>query len=336
MRGIVSLSRALRVLSPGRGAFPVETVGRRWRGQAQASWHRPSSQGGMSSVADGSSMRGSCKIAVAQMTSVGDPDANFKTCQRLAQEAKDSGAAMLFLPENFGFLGRSPAESLAQAQPLEGPLMARYRQLAASTGLWLSLGGFQEEGPDDSHIHNTHVVLDDRGQTAAVYRKIHLFDVDVPSGPVLLESRFTAPGSQAVTCASPAGVLGLTTCYDLRFPELYQHLAFDKGADVLLVPSAFTVPTGKAHWEILLRARAIETQSYVIAAAQAGQHNEKRVSYGHSLVVDPWGTVCGRLQDGTATGIALADIDLSAADDIKARMPVGLHRRKGKERWAGS
>lgn len=122
--------------------------------------------------------------------------------------------------------------------------MARYRQLAASTGLWLSLGGFQEEGPDDSHIHNTHVVLDDRGQTAAVYRKIHLFDVDVPSGPVLLESRFTAPGTQAVTCASPAGVLGLTTCYDLRFPELYQHLAFDKGADVLLVPSAFTVPTG--------------------------------------------------------------------------------------------
>lgn len=209
-----------------------------------------------------------------------------------------------------------------------------------------------------------------------------MFDVDVPNGPVLMESRTTAPGSevggaasvappaagvaspagwhwhplkpcnaapalvlpshlphswppnstscQLVTCDSPAGRLGLSVCYDLRFPELYQTLTWHMGASVLLVPSAFTKVTGAAHWEVLLRARAIECQAYVIAAAQAGRHNEKRESYGHSLIIDPWGSIIARLPDPLATGIAVADLDGEAMAGVRAKMPIQEHRERGR------
>lgn len=186
------------------------------------------------------------------------------------QGAAAAGAKVLFLPENFSFLGRSPAESLAIAEPLDGPLMKRYQDLAKQHKIWLSLGGFQEKGPDSSHLYNTHVIIDDSGDIKASYRKIHLFDVDVPGGPRLKESEFTVPGEGLSCVSTPFGKLGLSVCYDLRFPALYQKLAFQMGAEILLVPAAFTVPTGEAHWHTLLRARAIETQCYVIAAAQAG------------------------------------------------------------------
>jgi predicted amidohydrolase len=190
-------------------------------------------------------------IAVAQMTSTADRSANFATVEALAEEARRRGAAVAFFPENFHFLGTSPAASLAAAEPLGGPALGRYRALARRLGLWLSLGGFQEAGPDPQRLYNTHVVIDAEGEIAATYRKIHLFDVDLSAtgGPVLTESAFTAPGDGLAARASPAGVLGLSTCYDLRFPAVYQRLAFDLGADVLLVPSAFTVETGRAHWE---------------------------------------------------------------------------------------
>ncbi|GFR42671.1 hypothetical protein Agub_g3482, partial [Astrephomene gubernaculifera] len=266
------------------------------------------------------------RIAVAQMTSGGDQEANFATCARLAREAAEAGCRMLFLPECFAFIGASPAESLAAAQPLDGPLMTRYRELARSHGLWMSLGGFQETGPDPQHIYNTHVVVDAEGRMAAVYRKIHLFDVDVPNGPLLMESRTTAPGDKAVVVpATPAGPLGLTTCYDLRFPELFAHLTWERGAQILAVPSAFTVVTGAAHWEVLLRARAIECQAYVVAAAQAGRHNAKRESYGHALVVDPWGTVVAALSDPRVTGIAVAEVDAGLLARTRERMPCGAH-----------
>ncbi|KAL9259386.1 Deaminated glutathione amidase, chloroplastic/cytosolic-like protein [Drosera capensis] len=168
--------------------------------------------------------------------------------------------------------------------------MKQYCSLARDSGIWLSLGGFQEKGSDDSQ-----------------YRKIHLFDVDVPGGMVYKESSFTEAGEDIVALDTPVGRLGLTVCYDLRFPEIYEHLRFHHQAQVLLVPSAFTKITGQAHWEILLRARAIETQCYVIAAAQAGKHNQKRESFGDSLIIDPWGTVVDRL----STGIAVAEIDFS-------------------------
>lgn len=242
---------------------------------------------------------------------------------------------MLFLPECFSFIGSSQQESLSKAEPLDGPAMARYRQLARDTSLWLSLGGFQETGPDPQHIYNCHVVLDPSGETAAWYRKIHLFDVDVPNGPILMESRTTAAGDKLAVCPSPAGVLGLTVCYDLRFPDVYQRLAWDMGAQVLLVPSAFTKVTGAAHWEVLLRARAIETQCYVIAAAQAGRHNEKRESYGHSLVIDPWGEVIGRFSDPLSTGVITADIDLLVMDQVREKMPIREHRLRGRRQYLG-
>jgi predicted amidohydrolase len=271
------------------------------------------------------------KIAVAQLTSVGNVETNFQTCKTLAEQAVSQGAKILFLPENFNFLGMSPAESLALAEPLTGPIISRYAALAKSLNIWLSLGGFQEKGPDLKHLFNCHVIINADGEIAASYRKIHLFNVDVPGGPVLMESRFTSPGTGLATCDSPVGRLGLSVCYDLRFPSVYQRLAFDLGAEILLVPSAFTVATGKAHWEVLLRARAIETQTYVVAAAQAGRHNEKRESYGHSLIINPWGEVIGRLEDPHAVGIAVAEVDLEEMRSIRQRMPVKEHRLDGQE-----
>lgn len=239
-------------------------------------------------------------------------------------------AALLILLITLQNPPTSLLQSLAIAEPLTGPTIARYSALAKRLGLWLSLGGFQEKGPDPSHLFNCHVIIDAGGHIAATYRKIHLFNVDVPGGPVLMESRFTSPGTQLAVCDSPAGRLGLSVCYDLRFPEVYQRLVLDMGAEVLLVPSAFTVATGKAHWEVLLRARAIETQCYVVAAAQAGRHNEKRESYGHSIIVDPWGTVVGKLDDPHATGIAVAEVDLDAMRKVRERMPVAEHRAAGR------
>lgn len=237
---------------------------------------------------------------------------------------------MLFLPENFSFLGSSPSESVSIAEPLEGPLIARYAALARRHSLWLSLGGFQEKSRDATKLHNCHVIIDHEGRTVTSYRKIHLFNVDIPGGPVLMEGKFTAPGTGLVACKSPAGRLGLSICYDLRFPEVYQRLTYDLGAEILLVPSAFTVATGQAHWEVLLRARAIETQCYVVAAAQTGKHNEKRESYGHSMIIDPWGRVVAQLSDPGATGIAVADIDIGAMREVRRQMPVAAHRAAGK------
>ncbi|KAL3147867.1 hypothetical protein ABBQ32_002588 [Trebouxia sp. C0010 RCD-2024] len=272
------------------------------------------------------------KVAVGQMTSTSDREANYIICQQLAQAAVAEGCSMLFLPECFSFIGGSPAESTAAASPLEGPIMQRYLKLAQSNRLWLSLGGFQEHcSTDPQRLQNCHVIVDDTGQIVSTYRKVHLFDVEVFNGPVLKETTCTVPGKQLVTCDSPAGKLGLTVCYDLRFPEIYQLLAWHMGAQIMLVPSAFTVATGKAHWELLLRARAVECQCYVIAAAQAGRHNEKRESYGHSIIVDPWGQVVGKLKDPLATGIATAEINLEHLQQIRAKMPIVKHRQLGRE-----
>ncbi|GJP50024.1 hypothetical protein CLOM_g9178 [Closterium sp. NIES-68] len=267
---------------------------------------------------------GSRRVAVAQMTAVGDVEKNYATCKLLVEQAAAAGAALLCLPECFSIIGARDGEAAAVAEPLDGPIMKKYCQLAREFSIWLSLGGFQEAGGPEAgrRFFNTHVLVDDAGKIQAAYRKIHLFDVDVPGGPVLKESNSTLPGSAVVSAVSPVGKLGLTVCYDLRFPELYQRLRFDHDCDVLLIPAAFTQKTGEAHWEILLRARAIECQCYVIAAAQAGRHNERRDSYGHALVVDPWGKVAAR-----CSGIATVDIDMDLIASTRQRMPVGQHRR---------
>lgn len=224
-------------------------------------------------------------------------------------------------------MGEAPGEAMSVAEPLDGPLMSRYRDLARSHDIWLSLGGFHEkiEG-DDTHLYNAHVVVDNEGEIRAVYRKIHLFDVSIPNGPVLKESNGTRSGSSLTALDSPVGTLGLSVCYDLRFSELYLAYRQHAEADVLLVPSAFTATTGRAHWLPLLRARAIETQCYVAAAAQVGRHNAKRESYGHACIIDPWGEVvasCGEKE----LGIAVAEVDLAYMDQIRTNMPVFTHRR---------
>ncbi|KAH0676804.1 hypothetical protein KY290_025763 [Solanum tuberosum] len=277
-------------------------------------------------------MANSVRIAAAQMTSVNNLAVNFATCSRLVKEAASAGAKLLCFPENFSFVGDLEGESLKIAEPLDGPIMKGYCSLARESNIWLSLGGFQEKGSDDAHLRNTHVLIDDNGNIRSTYSKMHLFDVDVPGGAVYKESSFTEAGKDIVVVDSPFGRLGVTVCYDLRFPELYQQLRFNHDAQVLLVPAAFTTVTGQAHWEILLRARAIETQCYVIAAAQAGKHNDKRESYGDTLIIDPWGTIVGRLSDRSSTGITVADIDFSLIDSVRAKMPVSKHR-KPAEFW---
>ncbi|KVI06914.1 Carbon-nitrogen hydrolase [Cynara cardunculus var. scolymus] len=273
--------------------------------------------------ADASTMAvNSVRIAAAQMTSINDLATNYATCSRLVKEAASAGAKLLCFPENFSFVGAKDGDSLKIAEPLDGPIMKGYCALARESNMWLSLGGFQERGSDDAHLCNTHVLIDDAGNIRSTYRKMHMFDVNVPGGAVFKESR-----KEIVAMDSPFGRLGLTVCYDLRFPELYQQLRFHHGAEVLLVPAAFTKVTGEAHWEILLRARAIETQCYVIAAAQAGKHSEKRESFGDTLIIDPWGTVIGRLPDRVSTGIAVADIDFSMIESVRTKMPISQHRK---------
>eukprot|EP00850_Spirogloea_muscicola_P006037 SM000028S10131 [mRNA] locus=s28:554676:556877:+ [translate_table: standard] len=259
------------------------------------------------------------KVAVGQMTASGDPDANFRVCRGLALEAAAADAKLLSLPECFSFIGARDGESLARAEALDGSVMQRYQALARETGIWLALGGFQEIGPDSSHLYNSHVILDSEGSIRACYRKIHLFDLDIPGQTRLKESNSTAAGDEVMAVDSPAGRLGLTICYDLRFPELYQRLRYCEDAEILLVPSAFTKKTGEAHWEVLLRARAIECQCYVVAAAQAGRHNDRRESFGHALIIDPW--------DPLATGIAVADIDHDFLTSVRTNIPVEQHRR---------
>jgi predicted amidohydrolase len=287
-------------------------------------------------------------LAVGQMNSGNDVEANFKVAQTFVEKAASRKAAMLCLPECFAYLGAASVptgNTVPMAEPLTGPLMSKYCGLARKHNIWLSLGGFQEKSDKPDKQYNTHVIVNNQGNIVSSYRKIHLFDVDIPNGNSHRESSYTTPGNQIVTCDSPVGKLGLTVCYDMRFPELYASLA-KAGAQILMVPAAFTLRTGLAHWHILLRARAIENQCFVVAAAQAGVHNPNvtvpvdkevkedkeakkpgplRESYGHACVIDPWGTVIAEASDGV--GLTFAEIDLEKITQIRTAMPVSQHHR---------
>ncbi|XP_062305636.1 deaminated glutathione amidase [Osmerus eperlanus] len=268
--------------------------------------------------------------AVCQVTATPDKETNFSACRQLVKGAKEGGASMVFLPEGFDYIGSSRDETLMLSESLSGDIISRYKQLASSLGVWLSLGGFHERGHDweaDRRIYNSHVIINDQGEIVSVYRKSHLFDVELPEkGVSLRESAFTIPGPSLVPpVQTPIGKVGLGICYDLRFPELSLAL-LRQGADILTYPSAFTVATGTAHWETLLRARAIETQCFVLASAQVGKHHEKRSSYGHALAVDPWGAVMGDC-GGEQTGMALVEVDLEKLRNTRRNMPVQQHRR---------
>lgn len=263
--------------------------------------------------------------AAVQMTSTSDAAANLGAATSLIERASRLGAKFVATPENTDFLGPH-AEKIARAQALDGPLCTHYGRLAAGHGLHLLLGSFAERSADPEKVYNTSVLFGPDGRVIAAYRKIHLFDVDVNAETRFKESDTVVPGD-AVVCAETAlGTVGLSVCYDLRFPELYRALR-DKGAGVITIPSAFTLTTGKDHWEVLIRARAIETQCWVIAPGQSGKHDDGglRHSWGHSMIVDPWGHVVGMASDGP--GLALAEIDPRRVTEVRRGMPVASHRR---------
>jgi len=284
------------------------------------------------------------RVGAVQMRSGADLGQNLTTCGALTAQAAAEGARLVVLPECFALLGRGEGEKLAIAETFElrtGPVMTMLRDLASKHGIWLVGGGTPEIVPGDpKRTYNTAVVVDPSGELVARYRKIHLFDVDIPPeagtdqpsagrgtrpglGAVLRESDATAPGDALVVAAIDGVPVGLSICYDVRFPELYRALALDRGAEVLLVPSAFTAHTGAAHWHLLLRARAVENQCYVVAAAQWGRHNDKRESYGHALIADPWGTIVGERESGD--GVVLATLDGDTVARRRTQMPCARH-----------
>ncbi len=271
-------------------------------------------------------MSWSLRVGAVQMCSTDNFAANLAITRALVARAADDGAQLVVLPECFSFLGRREGDKLPIAEILDGSgaVAGMLRELATKHGIWIVGGGTPEVVPGDTaRTYNTALAVDPRGELVARYRKIHLFDVDIPGGATLRESDATAPGAELVLLDIGGAKVGLSICYDLRFPELYRQLVKDLGAEVLLVPAAFTAHTGAAHWHLLLRARAVENQAWVVAAAQHGQHNEKRASYGHSLVVDPWGTVIGEQPAGD--GVVLATLDSETVTTRRTQMPCLGH-----------
>ena len=266
------------------------------------------------------------RIAVLQMTSEIDPAATAATLVAGLEEAAAGGARMAFTPEMTGLLDRDRKRAAASiVEEGADPVLAAARAAAARLGLWVHLGSLAlRPGGAEGRYVNRAFLIDDAGVIRARYDKLHLFDVDLPTGESWRESTAYAPGESAVVAETPVGQLGLSICYDMRFPDLYRALS-DAGAEILAAPAAFTVPTGKAHWHVLLRARAIEAGCFVVAAAQTGRHEDGRATYGHSLVIDPWGEVL--LDMDEAPGVGFAEIDLQKLHDVRARIPVLRHRR---------
>lgn len=261
--------------------------------------------------------------AVVQMTSLADLEKNLERAAHWIECAVAAGAELVALPENFAFLGDDESTARSVRQGPDGPVVRFLREQAAQHRIWLAGGSFAEEIPGESRHHNTALILDPDGEIMARYRKIHLFDVALPDASYR-ESQGVAPGSEPVVAELPFARVGLSICYDLRFPELYRLLS-GRGAQLLLVPAAFTVPTGRDHWDVLLRARAIENQAYVLAPAQYGVHGPRRRSYGRSQIVDPWGVPLATVPDGE--GVATARLDFEAQARIRHQLPALSHRR---------
>jgi predicted amidohydrolase len=263
--------------------------------------------------------------AVLQLNSGSNPEANWELAEVQVRRAAARGARLVSTPENTNYLGPHE-EKVRLAEPLDGPTCQRFSALAAELEIHLLLGSFNEASGDSERCYNTSVLFGPAGERLAVYRKIHLFDIDLSDEVRFVESSTVKAGSEVVTAATELGQLGLSICYDLRFSELYLRLAA-AGAEIVTVPSAFTLTTGKDHWQVLLRARAIETQTFVLAPAQWGRHDDRglRESYGHAMIVDPWGQVLAMVPDGP--GFTLAEIDLARLDRVRASLPVADHRR---------
>ncbi len=265
------------------------------------------------------------RIAVLQMTSGVDPKANADTIAKAVSDAAAGGAAMLFTPEMSGLLDRDRKRAAGRiVQEADDPVLARVREAAARAGIMVAIGSLAI-AREDGRWANRSFVIDADGEIDARYDKIHMFDVSLDTGEKWNESAAYAAGNAVVTTQTPLGLLGLSICYDVRFPALYEALG-RRRCDVIAIPAAFTVPTGKAHWELLLRARAVEASAWVVAAAQVGTHEDGRQTWGHSMVVDPWGDVVLDM-GGESAGLAFAEIDPARTASVREQLPSLANRR---------
>jgi predicted amidohydrolase len=261
--------------------------------------------------------------AAIQMKGGQDKLANLERAEQLIRAAAGRGAALVALPEVFGWRGRR-ADGPAQSEELDGPTLTLMSRLASEFAIHLLAGSIHERVAGDDRSYNTSVLFGPDGSRIALYRKIHLFDADLPGRVTVKESDAMIHGAEMACAPTALGPIGLTICYDLRFPELYRALAF-AGARIVTIPSAFTFPTGEAHWEVLIRARAIENQFYVIAPAQFGPNVHGFSDYGNSMIVGPWGRVAARASD--REDVVLAEIDLDYLDTVRRNLPALAHVR---------
>ena len=265
------------------------------------------------------------RVACIQLTATPDLAAGVAAACAAVREAAAGGAELVMLPENATMLAGAAAMREAATQPGAHPARAALADAARECGVWVLVGSLAERAADGARLANRSLLLDDKGATVAQYDKIHMFDATLDGGETYRESESYCPGDAAVLARTPWGGLGMTVCYDLRFPALYRALA-QAGAAAVAVPSAFTVPTGRAHWEVLLRARAMETGCFVFAPAQCGAHYGKRRTWGHSLIVGPWGDVLA--DGGEAPGVVYADVDFAEAAAARGRLPSLRHDRE--------
>jgi predicted amidohydrolase len=262
------------------------------------------------------------RVAVCQLNARADRAANLAVARQLLEKAAAAGADLAVLPEFTDYLG--PGRTMPKPEPVDGEFGTFFADAASDLNMWVHAGSFHEASPEPSKSFNTSLVFDRSGALAGLYRKIHLYDVEIPGRVSYHESDSVTPGDE-LTCTTVDGAeVGLSICYDLRFPELYRQLAV-AGAQVLVVPAAFMLHTGRDHWEVLLRARAIENQCYVLAAAQIGDHDPGRTCYGRSMVIDPWGTVLAQAPD--VVGVTVADLDLDRLAQIRLELPSLANRR---------
>lgn len=262
------------------------------------------------------------RVAVCQLNSQADRQANLAVARDLLARAARAGVDLAVLPEYTDYLG--PGPGTPEPEPVDGPWATAFAAAAAEHRMWVIAGTFRERSADPRRAYNTCLVFDRAGTLAGAYRKIHLYDVEIPGRVSFHESRSVAPGDTPVTVDVEGVRVGLSICYDLRFPELYRRLVAD-GAQVLVVPAAFMLHTGRDHWEVLLRARAIENQCYVLAAGQIGNHEPGRTCFGRSMVIDPWGLVIAQAPD--EIGVTVADLDLERLARIREELPSLAHRR---------
>lgn len=270
-------------------------------------------------------MSDTVKVAALQMNSSADVKENLDTAGRLLDDAAAEGCILAALPENFPFMGARGKDKLQQAEELgSGPIQDFLKRTAIRNRMWIVSGSIPLKSAEADRCYGATLVVDADGNCRNCYRKIHLFDVDLPDrDESYRESASMIPGEEIVVQDSPAGCLGLSICYDLRFPELYRRLT-EMGAVVLSIPAAFTMVTGTAHWHTLLRARAIENLAYVIAPAQYGKHSDARITYGHSAIVDPWGRILAELAEGD--GVITAELDLELPHKLRREFPTLDHR----------